>query len=196
MKKLGNQGEMSVSRIKEFARKNIPFGLELEAIWLAKFTKLKSKIDFNDVKKWKDLYFPSNEFTLKFIQKTFLSIVNEVLSTSKIVSFMENRDLATLYKGFTRKNITKETLASTLIMKLYLKLHNKDLLSNTSNIEPNFSHYKDRIFGHLHIQLYMFSADSLFIKQAMQRLKDSLQKDRVNRSNIEKIAFKQVITII
>ena len=30
----------------------------------------------------------------------------------------------------------------------------------------------------------------------MQRLKDSLQKERVNRSNIEKIVFKQVINII
>jgi hypothetical protein len=120
----------------------------------------------------------------------------KVLNSSKIITFIENRDLVPLYTGFTRKNVTKETLASILITKVYLKLYNKALLSNTSNIEPNFNHYKDRIFGHLHPQLYMILADSLFIKQAMQRLKDSLQKDRVNRSNIEKIAFKQVITII
>lgn len=120
----------------------------------------------------------------------------KVLNSSKIITFIENRGLVPLYTRFTRKSVTKETLVSILITKVYLKLYNKALLSNTSNIEPNFSHYKDRIFGHLHTQLYMISADSLFIKQAMQRLKDSLQKDRVNRSNIEKIAFKQVITII
>ncbi len=102
----------------------------------------------------------------------------KVLNSSKIITFIENRDLVPLYTGFTRKNVTKETLASILITKVYLKLYNKALLSNTSNIEPNFNHYKDRIFGHLHPQLYMILADSLFIKQAMQRLKDSLQLDK------------------
>lgn len=163
MKKLGSQKEMSVSRIKEFSRKNIPFGFELDAICLTKFTKSKKEINFNDIKKWKELYFPS----IKFIQQIVLSVVNEVLNSSKIITFIENRDLAPLYTGFTRKNVTKETLASILITKVYLKLYNKALLSNNSNIEPNFNHYKDRIFGHLHTQLYMISADSLFIKQAM-----------------------------
>lgn len=41
---------MSVSRIKEFARKNIPFGFELDTICLTKFTKSKKEIDFNDIK--------------------------------------------------------------------------------------------------------------------------------------------------
>lgn len=196
MKKLGCQEEMSISRVKDFARKNIPFGIELDAICLAKFTKSKEDIDFNNRKKWKELYFPSTEFTLKFTQKVVLSTVDKVLNNSKIVSFIENRNLATLYKGFTRKNVTLETLASILIMKVYLKLYNDDLLSNTSDIKPNFSHYRDRIFRYLHNQLYTMSANSLFIKQTMKNLKDSLHKDQVNRANIEKIAFKQVINII
>ena len=57
MKKLGSQKEMRVSRIKEFARKNIPFGFELDAICLTKFTKSKKEIDFNDIKNGRSYIF-------------------------------------------------------------------------------------------------------------------------------------------
>lgn len=194
MEELGSNQQISEERVKQFANGTTPHGLELDAICLAKFFKEKSKLDAT--KKWKELYFPSNNFTLKFMQQVIPDLVDTILDNYKIDSFIKKRDLFTLYKGVKNKNVTVETLASILIMKIYLELRNKDLLCNLENKKYNFSYYKDKIMSHLILKLSKIRADSLFIKQTKKMLIDTLDKDNINKANIKRITLKQLIVTL
>jgi hypothetical protein len=191
MEELGSDRQISEERVKQFANGTTPHGLELDAICLAKFSKEKSKL--LAIKKWKELYFPSNYFTLNFIQQVIPDLVDTILEDSKIDSFIKERDLFSLYKGVKNKSVTVETLTSILIMKIYLELRNKDLLCNLENKKYDFQNYKDKIMSQLVLKLSKIRSDSLFIKQTKKMLMDTLDKDNINKANIKRITLKQLI---
>lgn len=91
MEELGSDRQISEERVKQFANGTTPHGLELDAICLVKFSKEKSKLVA--IEKWKELYFPSNNFTLHFFQQVIPDLVDTILGNSKIDSFIKERDL-------------------------------------------------------------------------------------------------------
>lgn len=79
-KKLGNKADITSRRVKEWAHGTLPQGVELDAICLHKF---------DDKSKWRDLYFPSTDFTLAFIKYISIEQVNKVLRSSQIETFIK-----------------------------------------------------------------------------------------------------------
>ena len=187
MRNLGNDTDITTRRVKEWAHGTLPQGTELDAITILKY---------GDINKWKYLFFPSTEFTLNFIKHTAKIQVKEVLDSSQINKFIEKRSLSTLYKGLDNKDITLTALTSILIMKIYIKLCQNDIIFDTQEKDYSFEHYRQRIMPYLDKELNSISPKCVFVKNAMSSLKNTLAKDSTNRANIRREAIKQVISII
>lgn len=188
MRDLNNDTDITSQRVKEWAYGTLPQGTELDAITALKYD--------GDITRWKDLFFPSTEFTLKFIKHITKTQVKKVLDASQISNFIDQRSLATLYKGMDSKDVTLNTLASILIMKSYFKLCQNDLISDTQEKDYSFEHYRQIIMPYLEKELNSLSFKSVFVQNAMNSLKNTLTKDSTNRANIRREALRQVISII
>lgn len=185
--KLGNNADVTPRRVKEWAHGTLPKGLELDAICLSKY---------GDCSKWKDIYFPNSTFTLKFVKYITNKEVTQVLASSKIDSFVENRNLSTLYIGLADKDATLCTLASILVLKIYYKLRNEDILFKSEKVDYDFEKYKSKIIPALDEILNGIPINSVFIQMTMQSLKSTLNKDGTNRANIRRELLRQIIEII
>lgn len=185
--KLGNNADITPRRVKEWAHGTLPKGVELDALCLTKY---------GDCSKWRDLYFPNIIFTIKFIKYITEKEVNQVLESSNIDLFIENRNLSTLYNGLADKDATLCTLASILVMKIYYKLRNEDILFKLEEVDYSFEKYKSKIILFLDKRLNSIPLNSVFVQSTMKLLKNTLDKSETNRANIRREVLRQIIKVI
>lgn len=185
--KLGNNADITPRRVKEWAHGTLPKGVELDALCLTKY---------GDCSKWRDLYFPNIIFTIKFIKYITEKEVNQVLESSNIDLFIENRNLSTLYNGLADKDATLCTLASILVMKIYYKLRNEDILFKLEEVDYSFEKYKSKIILFLDKRLNSIPLNSVFVQSTMKLLKNALDKSETNRANIRREVLRQIIKVI
>lgn len=188
LRSMNSTMDLSAKRVKRWAHGTLPLGPELDAITIVKY---------GNKDKWKNLFFPDNKYTLKFIEFVVNNEVNKVLQSSTIDSFIDKRTLATSYIGLADIDATLQTLASILVYKVYRQLRNKDLLcSEIQNKTVAFKNYKEEIMPFLTECLGKIPQNCIFINNTKIRLKRVLIKDGTNRANIRGEALRQVISII
>lgn len=184
----GNSSEITERRVNQWAHGTLPQGKELDALTL---------LAFGDKDKWRELYFPSDDFTLHFIKNIINNQVPKVLQSSDIASFINNRTLTTLYSGLNDKDVTLNTLTSILITKIYHGIRNKELINTSySSIDFNFQNYQQKIPLIIAKKLDSISANSTFIKNTRSSLKRVLVKNGTNRTNIKREVLRQIIIVI
>ena len=185
---MGIPMDIIAKRVKGWAHGTLPIGPELDAITIVKY---------GNKSKWQDLYFPDNEYTLKFIEFIVNKEINKVLYSSMIDSFVKERNLETSYNGLADKDASLQTLASILIFNVYSELKKKDLLSpKVKNSTFDFKNYKEEIIPFLTDCLGKIPQNCIFIENTKRKLKRVLIKDGTNRANIRGEALRQVISIV
>ncbi len=116
-----------------------------------------------------------------------------MLTFNKIISFVKNRNLSTIYTGLSDEDANLNTLTSILITKIYYLLCNKDLMTSAKEEDYNFKRYQDKILPYIQHQLDNLSPNCIFIEHATTVLRNTLTNDG---TNIRRKAIIQLINII
>lgn len=205
-----NDNDFTKRRVENIAHGTIPFGQELEALCLLKYIK-DTKFDITTIENkpdqihllkdkachnWRELYFPTQSFTKEFVKYNVSEEIKKVLKNNKIDTFIQQRNLPSLYVGLADKDAPLKILACILSTQIYLKLRNKDLTCDKEVSGTNFKVYKHQIIPTFRKLLDKIDINSIFMQNLTQKLKDVLVLDGTNRANVNRIALKEVISIL
>lgn len=199
--KLNNSyGKITPRMVKEWAHGTLPRQLETKAITMVKFAHHgdnhdDDNLDINDAKRWRELYFPNLDYTLKFIQSHVLNQVTKALNARNIDKLIQARTLTTQYLRLNDKDATLQSLALIIITKCYFELRNKVLLGEEHK-NYSFGSLKNSIIPHLKEKLDHIDSNSLFVENAQNALRDELLEEGTNRVNIRRVALKAFIYVL
>ncbi|MFD3286997.1 hypothetical protein [Lactobacillus johnsonii] len=205
-----NDSYFTKRRVENIAHGTIPFGPELDALCLLKYINdnhldkaiIKNKpnkirlLQDKANSKWKELYFPNTTFTKEFIRQNISEEIKKLFKNNKIDTFIYQRSLSSLYVGLVDKDVPLKVLAGILSTQIYLKVRNNDLIDDKENIDISCKDYKKQIIPTFHKLLDQIDINSFFMQNLTQKLKDVLVRDGTNRANINRIALKEVISIL
>ena len=195
-----NYGKITPRMVKEWAHGTLPRQLETEAITMVKFAHHSDNhnddnLDTNDAKRWRELYFPDPDFTLKFIKLHVLKQVTKALNSQNIDKLINARTLTTQYLRLNDKDATLQALALIIITKCYFDIRNKILIGKEHK-SYSFSSLKNSIIPHLREKIDNIDSNSAFVENTQNALRDELLEEGTNRVNIRRVALKAFIYVL
>lgn len=188
LNQLGISADVTSRRVKDWAHGTVPRDNELNAICMLKY---------NNTRQWKDLYFPNQQYVLAFLKWDVLTQVKKVLKNQyHIKKFVEKKSLPNLFIGLADQDAPLKTLASILITEVYFKINNRNSLKSKTTLAHSTNYYLKSIVPYLTQFLNSIPSDCLFVQNATVTLRQRLQKNKTNRTNIRREGLIQIINII